>query len=157
MTEPESIKLDGHGARTVSAAGHDLISLVFNFLDAALFLFATEDFLVRDMHVTRLVTSGGVYEVAAACYGEKFEFGRHPQGTEIKAITYSNMQLFTPTTRYSANADEADGGAGGAPAVSATERDAAAAAAAAEGDGGVAPAAAHACRGKFDVFVIVDI
>ena len=25
--------------------------------------------------------------------GETFELGKHPQGTEIKAVTYSNMQI----------------------------------------------------------------
>ena len=26
-------------------------------------------------------------------YGEKFDVGRHTSGTEIKAITFSNMQI----------------------------------------------------------------
>jgi hypothetical protein len=29
--------------------------------------------------------------------GERFEMGRHPQGTEVKAITYSAMQIFDRT------------------------------------------------------------
>ena len=56
--------------------------------------------------------------------------GRHPQGTEVKAITYSNMQIF----------DKGQGAEGvGEP----------------PGDGGAAAAAAQGRAAE--IFVIVDI
>lgn len=33
------------------------------------------------------------FRIKAAAYGEEFQIGKHPQGSEVKAITYSNMQV----------------------------------------------------------------
>lgn len=33
------------------------------------------------------------FKIRARGFGETFELGKHPQGTEVKAITYSNMQV----------------------------------------------------------------
>lgn len=33
------------------------------------------------------------FHIKAFAYGEEFQIGKHPQGTEVKAITYSNMQV----------------------------------------------------------------
>ena len=33
------------------------------------------------------------FKIIATGYGETFDINKHPQGTEVKAITYSNMQV----------------------------------------------------------------
>ena len=33
------------------------------------------------------------FTIKARGVGEPFQLGKHPQGTEVKAITYSNMQI----------------------------------------------------------------
>lgn len=40
-------------------AGHDLISLVYSFMNACLEAYGTDYFLCRDMRITHLVTPGG--------------------------------------------------------------------------------------------------
>ena len=35
----------------------------------------------------------GLHTLSARLEGEAFDLGKHPQGTEVKAITYSNMQI----------------------------------------------------------------
>ena len=34
------------------------------------------------------------FKIKAEAYGEEFKIGKHPQGAEIKAITYSAMQIY---------------------------------------------------------------
>lgn len=34
------------------------------------------------------------FKIKACAYGEEFRIGKHPQGSEVKAITYSNMQVY---------------------------------------------------------------
>ena len=45
-------------------------------------------------------------------------FGKHPQGTEVKAITYSAMRIRTPAGCYTAD-DAADAAGAAAAAISA--------------------------------------
>lgn len=33
------------------------------------------------------------FKIKAKGFGEEFQLGKHPQGTEVKAVTYSNMQI----------------------------------------------------------------
>ena len=33
------------------------------------------------------------FRIKARASGEEFQIGKHPQGAEVKAITYSNMQI----------------------------------------------------------------
>jgi len=139
MTEPDGIAISAApgGARFVDATGHDAVTLLFNFLDACLYAFASDDFVARDMRVVEFCAGagGGGYSIRAAAYGERFELGRHAQGTEVKAITYSNMQIITPQGTVTAN--DAGTVAGGATAG--------------------ARAGAGDRRAPYELFVIVDI
>ena len=127
MTEPETVRERADCARELSASGRDAVSLLFNFLDACLFAFAADDFIARSMRVEEFVASaetatgkaGGVadggngsWHIRVSAFGERFELGRHPQGTEVKAITYSNMQVVTPEGTATANGSDSSCGEG---------------------------------------------
>lgn len=84
---------------TVTATGHDLQSLLFNFLDECLFAFSAETFICACMvNITEFDLEN--FSVTATLGGETFDLSKHPQGTEVKAITYSNMQIFNKEDRY---------------------------------------------------------
>lgn len=115
------------GSHVLRSAGHDLISLLFNFLDACLTTFTLDDFIAKDFKLISISAPGLVegsdssafsslssaavdgrsdgsssnnigsgakaFSIRVVAYGERFVFGKHQQGTEVKAITYSNMQV----------------------------------------------------------------
>jgi SHS2 domain-containing protein len=100
--------------RIISAFGKDLIDLLFNFLDACLYSYGADYFLCKRIRVTyfgpaRMTSSDeacvnddssilvdGLLCIRAHCFGELFDVKKHTshQGTEVKAITYSAMQIF---------------------------------------------------------------
>ncbi|GMH61622.1 hypothetical protein TrST_g9105 [Triparma strigata] len=67
---------------------------VFKILDEWLVHFHTKGFVVKEMEVEvkEEVGSPG-WDVKCVAKGEEFDMERHTQGTEVKAITYSNLQI----------------------------------------------------------------
>lgn len=92
MTEIDKVEIKQ--CSEIEANGHDLESLLFHFLDELLFLFSCEPFLIcSKLVITEFITEGEELSAKCKCYGEEFTLGKHPQGTEVKAITYSAMQI----------------------------------------------------------------
>ena len=77
--------------REVEVEGHDMLSLLYTFLDELLYGFCADEFCVRDCHISTFDTQR--FRIRATSRGETFDLAKHTQGTEIKAITYSNMQV----------------------------------------------------------------
>ncbi|KAL4420217.1 hypothetical protein ABPG77_011041 [Micractinium sp. CCAP 211/92] len=116
MTPLKGISVDPAQTRRYEAEGHDLHSLLFNFLDELLFAFATDFFVAKRMRITRFdradrasqggggadagdstggtgADGAGGWRIEAEGEGERFDRARHACGTEVKAITYSAMQI----------------------------------------------------------------
>ena len=97
----------------IEVEGIDMLSLLFQFLDEFLFIFCAEPFFISKVRVNQnakfhLLTQGinfysqkvkilefdkNSFKIKARGYGEPFNLRKHKQGTEVKAITYSNMQV----------------------------------------------------------------
>lgn len=84
---------------TIEASGHDLQSALFNFLDEWLFTFSAEPFFIpfkveiTEFSRTKISDDEENIVIKAVGFGETFSLDKHPQGTEVKAITYSAMQI----------------------------------------------------------------
>ncbi|KAF5284606.1 hypothetical protein FQA39_LY16964 [Lamprigera yunnana] len=97
MTNLETVEIKD--VREIQANGHDLESLLFHFLDELLFLFSCEPYLIcSKLVITEFLMEGEDFTIRCKCYGEEFTLGKHPQGTEVKAITYSAMQIVNEPT-----------------------------------------------------------
>ncbi|KAK9828899.1 hypothetical protein WJX72_002658 [[Myrmecia] bisecta] len=91
MTPLEGLEPEAGEVRTFEAEGHDMDTLVYAFLDELLFTFCTELFVCSSLTVTSLDREN--WKVTAQGRGHTFDRMHHASGTEIKAITYSAMQV----------------------------------------------------------------
>ncbi|XP_076645052.1 protein archease [Halictus rubicundus] len=90
MTDLERVQMTQ--VHYIEAEGHDLESLLFHFLDELLFMFCAEPFIVgKKVKITNFDREN--FKIAAMALGEEFTIGKHSQNAEVKAITYSAMQI----------------------------------------------------------------
>eukprot|EP00300_Choanocystis_sp_HF-7_P008467 c15921_g1_i1.p4 GENE.c15921_g1_i1~~c15921_g1_i1.p4 ORF type:complete len:118 (+),score=40.08 c15921_g1_i1:384-737(+) len=84
-------------SRRIEAKGHDLNSLLFAFMDEWLYMFNTEMFVAKEIFISFFDREQFV--IRAEGRGELFDKKVHPSGTEVKAITFSEMQIHETDTR----------------------------------------------------------
>jgi SHS2 domain-containing protein len=97
MTRLDSILINeiqssNHGTR-LTAQGHDIKSLLYSYLDEWLFNFFDTGFIAKEIEITELRKEGDDWRIVSSGRGEIMDISRHPQGTEVKAITYSGMRV----------------------------------------------------------------
>ena len=97
VTELRAIDVDPDCAQAFEVRGVDMHKFVFRFLDELLYRFSAESATCRTVAVTLAPRPApdAPYAATVATTGERFDLAKHPQGTEVKAITYSNMQVHT--------------------------------------------------------------
>ena len=90
MTDIETVEMTS--AYKIEASGDDMEGLLFHFLDEWLFAFSAEPFFIpRKLVITEFDETE--FKISCFGFGEEFCLDKHPQGTEVKAITYSAMQI----------------------------------------------------------------
>lgn len=77
----------------------NFLGLLFHFLDELLFLFSAEPYLIcKKLRIDEFNMEE--FRIKCTCFGEPFDLKKHPQGTEVKAITYSAMQIVQNPVKY---------------------------------------------------------
>ncbi|KAK3236170.1 hypothetical protein CYMTET_53670 [Cymbomonas tetramitiformis] len=91
MVPLEGVTVDDSLEKLYEVSAHDMESLLFAFLDELLFVFSTEYFLCRDIRIQSFDRDS--WTIKCLGRGENYDRSKHEQGTEVKAITYSAMQI----------------------------------------------------------------
>lgn len=69
-------------------------SLIYSYLDEWLFNFHDTGFIPKQVEISELQRSDtNNWRIVSSGKGEVMDINRHPQGTEVKAITYSGMKV----------------------------------------------------------------
>ncbi|XP_058958479.2 protein archease-like isoform X1 [Pocillopora verrucosa] len=97
MTELTTVEIEK--TMEITAQGDDMINLLFHFLDEFLFLMCDDPyFIVKEVEILEFDKEN--FSIRAVGRGELFDLNKHPQGTEVKAITYSNMQIYDENDKH---------------------------------------------------------
>jgi SHS2 domain-containing protein len=87
MTETD--KVEKRDALPFSAEGDNLENLLINWLNELIYLQEINDFFGKEVVIKEFVEKSLKGEI----WGEKIDRNRHILGTEIKAVTYHNLEI----------------------------------------------------------------
>jgi SHS2 domain-containing protein len=76
---------------TIAAEGHDLYSLLFDWLDKVMLLLVADGVVMSEFSVKIRRNNG--YFLEGIAKGEKLNLDRHHYKVEIKAVTYHEMEI----------------------------------------------------------------
>lgn len=76
----------------INAEGHDLESLLFDWLDKVMLILVADGIVMSDFSVKIHKTESG-YALAGVARGEKLDLNKHAYKVEIKAVTYHEMSV----------------------------------------------------------------
>ncbi|MEM2139751.1 MAG: archease [Nitrososphaera sp.] len=76
----------------IEAEGHDLESLLFDWLDKVMLVLVADGIVMSEFSVKISKKDGG-YLLAGVARGEKLDLKKHAYKVEIKAVTYHEMMV----------------------------------------------------------------
>ncbi|MFX1298156.1 MAG: archease [Promethearchaeota archaeon] len=90
MTDLKSI--EPKESHQIKIKSEDLNALLFDWINQFLYFFDVNEFVFSKFEI-EIKKVGSGYELWGTCWGERFDPQKHPARTEIKAPTYSLMEI----------------------------------------------------------------
>ena len=94
ITDPEGIKSEE--VRSISVSGEDWPDLMVNWLRELLFLWNVKERLIKAVQISKISEK----KLAAELKCDRFDPDRHVIKTEIKAVTYHQIQVIRRPDRW---------------------------------------------------------
>jgi SHS2 domain-containing protein len=86
-------KVSGETAREIFLKSPDLESLLVDWLSELLYIFEVDEIVFRKFRVEEIKEEEGEYSITGQALGEKYYPKSHPFETEIKAVTYNQLEI----------------------------------------------------------------
>ena len=95
----DSDKIAQMQEETLEVEAEDQYALLYNWLEALLVKFETENMLFSKFQITNWEETDENFKIKANVFGEKFDSQKHPQRVAVKAATYHRMVIIRERDR----------------------------------------------------------
>ncbi|MBY8991061.1 MAG: archease [Candidatus Lokiarchaeota archaeon] len=96
---PNLSKISQEIEKLIEIESEDKYALCFDFLSEFLYIFDVEELVFNKINVETIEKTNTKFKLKAVANGEKFNRNKHEIGTEVKAITYSFMEILEKKNR----------------------------------------------------------
>jgi SHS2 domain-containing protein len=100
---PNLSKISQEIEKHIKIQSEDKYALCFDFLSEFLYIFDVEELVFSDISVKSITKVEDRYKLYAVIKGEKFNKNKHEIGTEVKAMTYADMDFIQKKKRVEIN------------------------------------------------------
>ena len=90
---PDLKKITPKIEKKITIKAEDKEALLFDFLSEFLYIFDVDELVFSQIYVSKIEKFNDNYKLQAILKGEKFDLDKHEIGIEVKAITYSFMNI----------------------------------------------------------------
>lgn len=90
-TMTDTSKIENMKEDLLEVEAEDQYALLYNWLEALLVKFETENILYSKFQITNWDETPETFKIKAKIWGEKFNPEKHPQKVAVKAVTYHRM------------------------------------------------------------------
>ncbi len=90
---PDLKRISSNIEKKIKIEAEDKEALLFDFLSELLYIFDVDELVFNTIKVQIIKESEDLFVLNALLRGEKFDVTKHEIGVEVKAITYSFMEI----------------------------------------------------------------